>query len=217
MFAGVAIGYLFRRAAQPSPLNPVVKLLGILALLVGGLVLAKVARSFFGISNLGPASVEKVLKANAANTSSNQIGQFKSSASASVSLSPLAIPRDIYDVMIRPLPFQAHGITQLVSAVENTFIVLLFVAGWRRVWAAIRAIPREPYVLMCLSYSIIWIVLFASLGELGLLARERTSMLPLLFVLCSFFPARRRGQEPAESEGGEERAQPPKTLALSRG
>jgi xanthosine utilization system XapX-like protein len=197
MFAGVAIGYVFRRAARPSPLNPVLKLLGILALIAGGLVLEKVARSFFGISNLSAASVEKVLKSNAANTSSNQIGQFRSSTTASVSLSPLAIPKDIYYVVIRPLPFQAHGVTQLASAIENSFLVALFVVCWRRVWAAIKAIPREPYVLMALSYSIVWIVLFASLGNLGILARERTSMLPLLLVLCSFYPARRRGETAA--------------------
>jgi hypothetical protein len=215
LFAGVAIGYVFRRAARPSVLNPVLKLCGILALLAGGLVLDKVARNFFGISNLSPASVTHLLKLNAANTSSNQIGQFRSSATASVSLSPLAIPKDIYYVMIRPLPFQAHGVTQLASAAENTFLVALFVVSWRRVWAALRAMPREPYVLFAFAYSLIWIVLFASLGELGILARERTSMLPLLLVLCCFRARRRdgvaRGDVPAEAE------RPVATTAAARG
>jgi hypothetical protein len=84
------------------------------------------------------------------------------------------------------LPFRAHGLTQLAESLENVFIVTLFLVSWRRVLSAVRAIRRRPYLLTASLYSVVWIVLFASIGNLGILARERTSLLPLLLVLVSY-------------------------------
>ena len=56
------------------------------------------------------------------------------------------------------------------------------------------AMRRHPYLLLAVLYSLVWIILFASLGNLGLLVRERTSLLPLLLVLVSW-PAATRARE----------------------
>jgi hypothetical protein len=162
-------------------------------------VLAKVTAHFFGLSNLDASSIKHVLNENARNTgvaAQGQIGQFSSSTTASTSLSLAALPKDAYDVLIRPLPYKAHGLTQLAGSLENLFIVTLFLVSWRRVLSALRAIRRRPYLLTASLYSLVWIVLFASIGNLGILARERTSLFPLLLVLVSYPATARRLAHP---------------------
>ena len=189
LFAGLAVAYLVSKSTKASPLNPLVKSLGAAVLVVGGIVLAKVTAHFLGIQSLNVTSLQHVLNENAINTgvaSRTQLGQFGSSGATSVSLSPASIPRDFYYVLIRPLPFQAHGLTQLASSLENMFLVALLITSWRRVVSAFMNLRRRPYLLLAALYSLMWIVLFASVGNLGILARERTSMLPLLLVLVSW-------------------------------
>ena len=197
LFAALAVAFLVNKSKNPSPLNPLAKLLGAAVLIVGGVVLAKVTAHFFGIQSLDANSIQQVLNQNAINTgaaSQGQVGQFGSSGATSVSLSPASIPKDIYYVLIRPLPFQAHGVTQLASSLENLFLAGLLVTSWRRLTSAFMSMRRRPYLLLAALYSLMWIVLFASIGNLGILARERTSLLPLLLVLVSW-PAARRAPE----------------------
>ena len=148
-----------------------------------------VSREPIGVQSLSVSSITHVLNNTAANTGGVHSAQYGSVVATSVSLSPLSIPKDIYYVLVRPLPFQAHGLTQLASSLENSFLVALFVVSWRRVGSALKAIRRHPYLLVAALYSLVWIVLFASIGNLGILVRERTSLLPLLLVLVCW-PAR---------------------------
>ena len=194
LFAGLAVAYLVSKSKTVSPLNPLVKVLAVVVLVVGGLVLARLTAHFFGVQSLSVSSIQDVLNTNATNTGGVNASQYGSVVATSVSLSPLSIPKDIYYVLIRPLPFQAHGVAQLASSLENAFLVVLLITSWRRLASAFRAMRRRPYLLLVALYSLVWIVLFASIGNLGILVRERTSLLPLLLVLVSW-PAAKRARE----------------------
>ncbi len=92
-------------------------------------------------------------------------------------------PRDIYEVLFNPLPFNAHGFGERVAALENTVILVLILMSIRNLRMAARAAFARPYTLMCLVYTGSFLYAFAALGNLGLIERERTMMLPFLFVL----------------------------------
>jgi len=194
LFAALAVAYLVSKSKTASPLTPLAKLLGAVVLVVGGLILAKLTAHFFGLQSLSVASIQHVLNQNASNTGGLNSRQYGSIVATSVSLSPTSIPKDIYYVLIRPLPFQAHGLTQLASSLENTFLVALLIVSWRRLASAFTAMRRHPYLLLVALYSLVWIILFASIGNLWILVRERTSLLPLLLVLVSW-PAATRARE----------------------
>lgn len=190
-FVSLGVAYLLGRSRKSSPSSPVTKLLGVMVLVVGGLLLASVTAHFLGVQSLSASSVQHSLQTNAANTGSaarSQIGQFGSSNATSVSLSPASVPKDLYYTLMRPLPNQAHGPAQLASSFESVFLAALFIVSWRRVVAAVKAMRRRPYLLAAGLYSLVWVVLFASIGNLGILARERTSLLPLLVVLLAWQP-----------------------------
>jgi hypothetical protein len=59
----------------------------------------------------------------------------------------------------------------------------------------VRASLLRPYVLVCALYSLVFMYAFAALGNLGLITRERTLLLPFLFVLLAI-PLAREGEQP---------------------
>lgn len=94
-------------------------------------------------------------------------------------------PRDVYEVLFNPLPFNSHGFGERVAAVENTTILVLILMSLRNLRIVPRASFARPYVLMCLIYTATFIYAFAALGNLGLIERERTMMLPFMLVLLA--------------------------------
>jgi hypothetical protein len=118
------------------------------------------------------------------------------SSTVTYSANPLWYPRDVYTVLFDPLPFSAHNLTQLFAALENTLILVVIVFSLA---PRLRSLPRvcleRPYVVMCLFYSAVFLYAFAALGNLGLITRERTLVLPFLFVVLAF-PIARPGAEP---------------------
>jgi hypothetical protein len=95
---------------------------------------------------------------------------------------PKGFFHDVYTVLLDPLPFDAHGNTQRVAAVENTIIVVLILVSWRRLRYLLRVAFMKPYVLMSMLYATAFLYVFAALANLGLIDRERVLLLPFLLV-----------------------------------
>jgi len=106
--------------------------------------------------------------------------------------SPLDLPLAGLTVLFRPLVTEAHNAQALAAATEST--VLLLLAVYRLPWivAAIRSGRRQPYVVFALVYVALFVVAFSAFPNFGLLARQRVQVLPLLLVLLTVPPQRRR-------------------------
>lgn len=104
-------------------------------------------------------------------------------------------PRDVYEVLFNPLPYNFHGSGEFVAAAENTLLVGLILISLRQLRVVARAAFARPYVMLCLTYSAAFLYAFAALGNLGLIERERTMLLPFLMVLFCI-PRAPRGQPP---------------------
>ncbi len=134
----------------------------------------------------------------ATNSNNNGTGVGFGSSGFTYSSSPAKWPIDVYEVLLNPLPFNAHGSGEYAAAFENTVILGIILASYRQLRILPRAAFARPYVMMCLVYSIGFIYAFAALGNLGLIYRERVMLLPFLMVLFAI-PRSPRGQ-PARYE-----------------
>jgi hypothetical protein len=123
------------------------------------------------------------------------VGAGYGSSNVPYSSSPLYYPRDIYTVLFDPLPIKAHSVTQLIAAAENTLILVAIFLSLRQLRCLIRVSLQRPYVLVCALYSLVYLYAFAALGNLGLITRERTLLLPFFFVLLAV-PLAPEGQYP---------------------
>jgi hypothetical protein len=126
---------------------------------------------------ISSGSVSGQLQATSANNS------LANSGGIPYSTDPATYPRDVYEILFNPLPINAHGFGELVAAVENTILLGLIIASRRELRMLPRAIFARPYVMMCLVYATAYMYVFAALGNLGLIERERTMLMPFLLVL----------------------------------
>ena len=101
--------------------------------------------------------------------------------------------------LTRPLPTEAHGVFQLVTALESAALILLFLVNWRRVSALVHWQIRVPYVALAATVVFAGAMAYAHFANLGILARQRSLLTPLLLTipcLPEWQPVRRRTVEP---------------------
>jgi hypothetical protein len=189
MMGAFVIAMMVPTAAQRKSLGGFRRLVSLLFL--GGLLAVAVAVTLHYI-HAGPGGSLSLSQTNA-----NNQGQGLGFGSSGVpySSNPATFPRDIYEVLFNPLPFNAHGFGEQFAALENTIILVLILASLRNLRMVLRASFARPYVLLCLAYTGSFVYTFAALGNLGLIERERTMMLPFLLVLLCI-PRTPRGERP---------------------
>jgi 4-amino-4-deoxy-L-arabinose transferase-like glycosyltransferase len=188
--AGLAIAMPFRSADVRRRLRGIRKVLTFVTV-VGGLALSLVLyEKIFHQSGSLTSALQQV-HTNNSDTKSLTFG----SSNIPYSSNPLYYPRDVYTIMFDPLPVTAHGKGELLAALENTAILVIILGSMRQLRRVIRACRLRPYVLLCLIYTALFMYAFAALGNLGLIYRERTLLLPFLLVLLAI-PISPKGSPP---------------------
>ena len=131
-----------------------------------------------------------------AKVNANNLGTATGYGSSNISYSsnPLYYPKDIYAVLFDPLPVTAHHGSQLLAGGENTLILILVLTSLRQLRSVFRVARWKPYMIVCLIYSLAFMYVFAALGNLGLIERERVLFLPFFFALLAI---------PVSPKGGE--------------
>jgi hypothetical protein len=204
-------------------------LLFLAAFAVAGLFRPRRAgRSFRGVRRIAVMALQAALLLAAVSLSQqlakhapvfnlNQLAQNNRGQASSLHYhpGPTGYPRDVYDVIFDPTPFNAHGSTQRLAAFENTVILILFLTSFRRLRCLARTAFTRPYVLMCLMYCIAFPYAFAALNNLGLIDRERVLLLPFLMVLLCI-PISPRGSPPMYPWEASEKTRRRKTQQATR-
>lgn len=102
---------------------------------------------------------------------------------------PQTWPYAIVRTLTRPLPHEANSFATLLPAAEMGLLLVMGVVGWRR-WRNVPSLLRTtPYVATAVVLLIMWGLAYVSIGNLGILTRQRSLVLPW-FVLLWCVPAR---------------------------
>ena len=113
---------------------------------------------------------------------------------------PTSWPYAIARTITRPLINEARSVAELLPAVEMTALLLAGAVGWRRFVNVPHMIRRSAYVLFALSIVMMFGLAFTSIGNLGILTRQRSLVMPLLMLpwcLPPWVPKRSRAAEAA--------------------
>lgn len=170
---------------------------------VVGLVLAAaliVAAANFGITLQDASAIEGQVDSVLENVQDNT-AKGGSSVTGSFISSPAQFPEAAMRVLFRPLPNEAHNPPAQASSLEG--LVLLLIMVWKLPAMLKRGlkIRRDPYMIFCLVFTIGFIIAFSSFLNLGLMARERSQVMPYLIALLvglGFGPP--PDEEPEEAE-----------------
>jgi hypothetical protein len=215
VFAAFFVAYLFRRdstlTGSTRGHGRSAKFIGIL-ILVGLLVVGVTrAQSFFKSDNLGNGGLTGTLTGTSTRTSEGG-SQFKPASFTS----PQSIPLAVLSVTFRPFPWEARNVQSLLAAGEGGFLLYLVWRNRHRLRNLPRWMVRRPYLLLCLVYSILFAFAFSSVGNFGILDRERVQQLPFLLALLAL-PDFRPGEQEVPGEGSRQDADvEPGVATLSR-
>jgi hypothetical protein len=192
VFGAFGVAVVTRRVVNRSLVTPIRVVLTVLVVVGVGVALAVFTARFLGITSFSPGAVAKAV-ADANEATQGEGSGFESSHDT-WNPSPLYFPVDVYLVLFKPLPFEVASSTQAFAAVENLTIIGLIAWSWRSLASVPGRLRESPFIVMCLVYSLGFLYLFSALGNVGLLARERTLLFPFLFVLFALpdRPPRRR-------------------------
>jgi hypothetical protein len=111
-------------------------------------------------------------------------------------LSPAGFPQAVITANFRPFPWEAGGVFPALTSLEGVLLVVLIVARRRQIWRGLRRWRSNGMVLFASAAFLAFSVILSSLSNFGLLARQRTQVLPFLFMLICMVA------KPGRSEAG---------------
>lgn len=107
---------------------------------------------------------------------------------------PLMWPYAAVRTLTRPLPFEASGLFQLISAAEMSALLGMCAYWWRPIRGLRRSVARIPYITYSMVVLFMGGLVYTSFANLGILTRQKSLLLPLLLLLpCLPLPPERRG------------------------
>ena len=200
------------RAVRLAALIGLLLAVGVVSTAVGGMFDGSsdsnsVALSSDGTSNNAASQLDETL----ARTS---IGNSEFAAPAVTS--PQKLPWAVVSVLLRPFPWEASSINSLIAASEGILLGYLFVSSWRRLARFPTLAARRPYLVFLMAFVLVFSVAFSFVGNFGILARQRTQMLPAAVALLALPAAvhkQRRRDEPQDHFDGEVVVAPLESLA----
>jgi hypothetical protein len=173
---GLTIAMFFRPSSERNQFEPGRRSVGLI-FLVAMLGLAIFVTLHFLPSVNGSISPTTVTRNNSGT------GAGFGSSGVAYSGNPIYYPRDVFTVLFDPLPFNAHGSGEWLEAAENMVVVGALLASFRQIRMLPRAMLARPYLIMCLFFTASFAYFFAALGNLGLITREASVVLPFFLVL----------------------------------
>jgi hypothetical protein len=207
----VALGFaLIIGRGHPRPnraLTPgsIAKVAAIVLLLAAMSVVANRTANYLGIDNLQPTTTEEAFQETQEKTARG--GSEFTPADAT---NPIGYWQAAVTILFRPFPFEATASDQLATSLEALGLAALVALSWRRLFSVPSRLRVQPYVGFALAFVLMFFFVFAVISNFGIIARERTMMLPFVFVLLSVTAVsmNKDGRAPTASGRGAARAVP---------
>jgi len=146
---------------------------------------------FLGIEELSLSSIEAELDEQTERSAQGG-SEFDNGEN---SLSPLRLPQGAATVLLRPFPWETDTPFQLLSSLESMLLAALIVARFPSIRASVTRARGTPFLLYCWVLTILYAATFSSFANFGLLVRQRSLVLPALFVLLALDVVRDRRPE----------------------
>lgn len=158
---------------------------------------------FLGIEEFSVSSIESELDAQTERSAQGG-SEFDNGGN---SLNPINLPRGAVTVLLRPFPWETDSNFQLLSSAESALLAALMVIRFGSFRVGISRARGTPFLLYAWVLMALYAATFSSFANFGLLVRQRSLVLPALFVLLAIDTDRARArpdtdEPPAEAVAG---------------
>ena len=185
---GAAAAYILGRAPRraASERGSIFKPIGMILVAFLAVFAVNQGAKGLGIQSLSLGSVQAELDKTSAST-----GQGGSAFSnGGNSLSPLRLPQDFVTVLLRPFPWEVQSALQILASLEGMALAVFIVVRRSSVALSLRRLRSSPFLAYCWTLTFLYALTFQSFSNFGLLVRERSLVLPAMYVLLCLDPAR---------------------------
>jgi hypothetical protein len=176
----------------------------VIVVLLAFLALSQAAE-FLGMKDFSLSSIEQELTEQTGRTSQGG----SEVETGKTSLTPLSVPQGMVKVLLQPFPWEVETRFQLLASFECAVMALFILHRIRSVTFSLTRARSTPFLIYCWTFVLLYAVTFASVGNYGLLTRQRSLAFPALFVLLAVEPALARTGKTEDQPG------PPPHLASS--
>jgi hypothetical protein len=180
------------------------KLVGVTVLVVGLAVAVSQVSSFLGDRGQDEGGLTAVL-----DSVNRQTTQGGSATETFTPNSPLEFPLAFVSVMFRPTLLEVRNGTTFIAALETTVLAVVVLFSWSRLKTLPRWLARRPYLVFCLLYVAMFAFAWSSIGNLGILARQRSLAWPFLLIVLALPRPAPAPEPPVPSARVAPRALPP--------
>lgn len=180
MLGALAVTLVIAKSRTGLGLSPLMRWTAVLVVGAGSAFLVSFAASNFNIDLSGNVGAE--VDEFVTNLEGNTTKGGSSVGGGAVS-GPQEIPGAALRVLFRPLPYEAHNMQAMASALESSALLLILLWRSPKIIRNIRTVRRDPYVLFSLIMTFGFVIMFSPFLNLGLMARERSQVLPFLAVV----------------------------------
>ena len=191
LLVAAAAAFLLRPARRQSPQITAMTWLILVPMLT--------AVAFFTITHtatyLGNSNPVEAFQAN--RSTEFNTGETGSNFAPPNALSPTGFPQAVITTNFRPFPWEAGGLFPTLTSLEGVLLGMLIIARRKQIWRGLRRWRENGMVLFSVTAFLAFSVILSSLSNFGLLARQRTQVLPFLFIIiCMVAKPRRKRPEP---------------------
>ncbi len=139
---------------------------------------------FLGLEDLSLSSIEAELDEQTEIT-----GQGGSSFdNGGNSLNPINLPFGAVTVLLRPFPWETDSPLQLLASLESAALAVFIFMRLSSLKTALVRARSTPFLLYCWVLTLLYAATFSSFANFGILVRQRSLVLPALFVLLAVRP-----------------------------
>lgn len=148
-----------------------------------------------GPDNAGGGSIVSIIDETSRRTS--QAGSAFTPPSVT---NPANWPFAVVRTLTRPLPMEASGLSQRIVALEILVFLAMCLWSYRRVLNAAALVVKNAYMAFALTTLFLSGLAYSSFGNLAVLSRQRSLVVPLMVLLVCVPPLARRERPKPEYE-----------------
>jgi hypothetical protein len=116
-------------------------------------------------------------------------GRQSSNFNAPEVMTPAWIPSALVTVLFRPFPWEAHNWQSMLQSLDGALMGLLLLLTFSRLRHSARRHWNNPLVVYSFVFVVLGVIALATLGNFGLLARQRAVIMPFVFFIIAAAPA----------------------------
>jgi hypothetical protein len=154
---------------------------GLLAVVLLAAFTVSQGAKFLGMEDLSLSSIEAELDEQTERSTTGG-SEFDNDGN---SLNPILLPQGAVTVLLRPFPWETERPLQLLASLESVVLAGLVIVRLPSLRTALSRARSTPFLLYCWVLTILYAATFSSFANFGLLVRQRSLVLPALFVLLA--------------------------------